>query len=233
MPVLLGQALYLRMTVLNLPEPPGARSGVVGDGEPLRLLVIGDSSAAGVGVDTQDQALCGQLSQLLSEDVAVHFDLVAETGAKTGQTLGWLSGLPKQQYDFVVTALGVNDVTKGVSLRTWLRQQNQLIDHLSTQFGAKRIYVSGLPPMAQFPLLPQPLRWILGRQADRFDRNLEALTKQRSDCEMIRIDLGLDKSNMAADGFHPGPTVYAAWAKEIADRIKADLHLLDESKGAT
>ncbi len=52
-PLLVAQATRLRRTALELPEPRGARAGTIGRGTPvLRLLVAGDSSAAGVGART-------------------------------------------------------------------------------------------------------------------------------------------------------------------------------------
>ena len=49
-----------------LPEADGAREGVVGSGDAaLRLLVAGDSSAAGVGVARQEQAVVGHLARAL------------------------------------------------------------------------------------------------------------------------------------------------------------------------
>ncbi|HEY0887682.1 MAG TPA: SGNH/GDSL hydrolase family protein, partial [Ramlibacter sp.] len=66
-PVLLRQGRAVRRTALRLPEPPGPRQGVAGEGElRLRLLVVGDSSAAGVGLQHQSQALALPLAQLLS-----------------------------------------------------------------------------------------------------------------------------------------------------------------------
>jgi lysophospholipase L1-like esterase len=232
LPVLLGQAVFVRKRYIALPEPTGDRAGTIGQGPPLRLLILGDSSAAGVGVQRQEQALLGQLTAHLAPYTTVEYSLIAVTGAKTSDVLGWLDTLTEGQYDVVVTALGVNDVTKGVSLRRWLHQQTALFDQLSTRFGARRIVVSGLPPMGQFPLLPHPLRWVLGRQAARFDRHLHTLVASRPECSAARIDLGLDETNMSEDGFHPGPVVYAVWAKEIAQIILTDLELLDGAQGA-
>ena len=47
-PVLLFQAVQLRRRALRLPEADGPRDGIAGDGPVLRILIIGDSSAAGV-----------------------------------------------------------------------------------------------------------------------------------------------------------------------------------------
>lgn len=227
LPVLLGQAAYVRSRVLELPEPEGPRRGAVGDGPPLRLLVIGDSSAVGVGVQTQDQALLGGVSRRLSHIARVEFDLVARVGAKTTEAVRWLDDLPRDRYDVVITALGVNDVTKATPLTRWLSLQRQLMQRLETDFGAKRIIVSGLPPMGQFPLLPQPLRWAMGQRAMWFDKHLHRLVNKRPGCTPVTIDLGLDDTNMSPDGFHPGPAVYAAWADEVAAAVLADTALLD------
>ncbi|PXW72604.1 lysophospholipase L1-like esterase [Loktanella sp. PT4BL] len=232
LPVLLGQAVFVRKRYIALPEPTGDRTGTIGQGPPLRLLILGDSSAVGVGVARQEQALLGQLTTHLAPHATVTYHLHAVTGAKTSDVLAWLDTLQEGPYDVAVTALGVNDVTKAVSLGRWQRQQTALLDRLTTQCGARKIVVSGLPPMGQFPLLPHPLRWVLGRQAARFDRHLHALVVARPACTMARIDLGLDKTNMSEDGFHPGPAVYAAWAKEIAQIILADRELLDGARGA-
>ena len=231
MPVLLAQALYLRRTVLRLPEPPGPRNGTLGAGPPLRLLILGDSSAAGVGVTHQDEALRGQLVALLAPHATVEFKVLAVTGARTGDVLQWLDALPSVEFDVVVVALGGNDVTKGVSLRRWLRQQARLLDRLVQDFGAQYVAVSGLPPMRDFPLLPQPLRWVLGRQAERFDRALHRMVQKRVDSSLITIDLRLGAHNMSRDGFHPGPDVYAAWAEAVAGQILARPGLLDARDG--
>ncbi|NIP82235.1 MAG: SGNH/GDSL hydrolase family protein, partial [Gemmatimonadetes bacterium] len=51
-PILVAQGLFVRWRTTRLPEPPGDREGVTGAGPPLRLLVAGDSAAAGVGAST-------------------------------------------------------------------------------------------------------------------------------------------------------------------------------------
>ncbi len=53
----------MRLTVLRLPEAHGERSGCCGNGNELNLLIIGDSAAAGVGVDEQSEALASQLAE--------------------------------------------------------------------------------------------------------------------------------------------------------------------------
>ena len=226
-PVLIGQALSTKSRAQMLPVPDGRRSGLIGAGPPLRLLIVGDSSAAGVGVTSQSQALLGQVTAGLADDFEVKFDLVAESGARTGDVLGWLPGLPSAGYDVVVTALGVNDVTKGTTLAQFLARQERLIDYALDVFGARLVIVSGLPPVHQFPLLPNPLRWVLGRQARRFDTRLCRMVATKPLARALDLEMDMDVSNMSADGFHPGPVVYARWAQRVVATIKANQAQLD------
>jgi lysophospholipase L1-like esterase len=218
LPVLIAQALQVRRKALRLPEAAGPRDGVAGKGPVLRLLIAGDSSAAGVGVATQDQALAGRLVAAFE----VHWRLEARTGADTAETLHRLAGLDGA-FDVVVSALGVNDVTGLVHGRVWMERQRLLSALARERFGARLIVTSGLPPMGRFPLLPQPLRWVLGRQAARFDAGLANLAAAAPDIAHVRFDLALSAADMAEDGYHPGAAIYAEWAKVVAGAIRARL----------
>jgi len=218
-PLLIGQALWVRHRALILPEPTGARSGQTGTGAQLRLLIVGDSSAAGVGAQTQADALSGQLLKHLAPRFSVDWHLIAQTGATTASTLEHLSALPGQPFDLVIVALGVNDITHGATLRRWLAHQNALLDMLTGRFAAQHVLVCGIPPLAHFPLLPQPLRWILGRQSQRYDRALAVQMGARTDATHLPFNLPFDPAKMAPDGFHPGPPAYALWGRALAQHV--------------
>jgi hypothetical protein len=79
-PLLWLQARHVRRVTPRLPEPPGCRTGIAGSGTLIRLLVAGDSGAAGVGAPTQDQALCGQLVRRLSRHHTVAWCVMAVNG---------------------------------------------------------------------------------------------------------------------------------------------------------
>jgi len=219
-PVLLAQGRHVRRAVPALPEPDGPREGEAGSGKALRLLVLGDSAAAGVGAQTQDEALSGQLAVALAPTFRLHWKLLAFTGATTADMLQRLRAEPAAQFDAVVTSLGVNDVTGRVSLAAWRRAQQELIAVLQSRFGVRHILLSSLPPMHRFPALPQPLRWYVGSRARDFDRVLARVAASRPGCEFLALGHEMmDASAMAGDGFHPGPPIYALWAREATRRI--------------
>ena len=219
-PLLLLQGRHVRRVTPRLPEAAGERQGEIGQGPPLRLLIAGDSAAAGVGAELQAQALSGQLAQLLAKDFRVSWTLVATTGHTTAQALQQLRELPPATYDVVVTSLGVNDLTGRTSAGLWLQQQAQLVSLLREQFQAKHILLSALPPMHVFPALPQPLRWYMGAQAQRYNRGLQTWARQHADCEFLAADFPTNLELMASDGFHPGPGAYAVWAEKLAASIR-------------
>jgi lysophospholipase L1-like esterase len=218
-PILVIQGLFVRLTVQKLPEAPGPRAGQVGNGPPIRVLIAGDSAAAGVGADSQTKALSGRLAAHLAPAFTVSWKLIAQNGNTTADTFHWLQRHPPEPFDIAITSLGVNDITSGVSLDVWLKRQERIVALLRQKFGVTHLLLSAIPPMHLFPALPHPLRWVIGSQARRFNRALEKWTRTQPDCGFLRLSGSLDATYMAPDGFHPGPRVYELWGKTAAEAI--------------
>lgn len=219
LPVLAVQGHSVRRNARLLPEPEGPREGREGRGPRLRLLIAGDSSAAGVGAGTQKQALSGQLVSLLAKHHTVEWRMEAATGYTTQDTIDRLQRL-KDQFDVVVTALGVNDVTRAVTAQRFEDQQSRLLALLTGQIGARNVIVTAVPQMARFPALPQPLAWVLGQQAARLDRGLQKVAAGFPQVYHLSLNLPDDPSLAAPDGYHPSPKTYAIWAAEITRLIR-------------
>ncbi len=224
-PLLLAQGLVARSKTPLLPEPPGERVGSRGAGRSIRVLITGDSAAAGVGAPHQEQALLGQLVTRLAPSCRVAWRLVAKTGATTSSTCASLAALNQEHFDVAVTSLGVNDVTGGATVSRWRSEQARLRALLRDRFKTRLIVVSGLPPGPLFPALPQPLRWHLGKRARQLNRSLQADVQQEADCAFVSLDVDGDPAMMASDGFHPGPPIYALWANQVSAEINENFGL--------
>ncbi|HET9455615.1 MAG TPA: SGNH/GDSL hydrolase family protein [Gemmatimonadaceae bacterium] len=223
-PVFALQGRYVRRVTPRLPEPPGPRTGVRGDGPALRLLIVGDSAAAGVGAASQDEALSGRLVDELAPTFRVSWMVVARTGATTGGTARYLARRPADEcdaFDVAVLSLGGNDVMGRRPLRRWLEDMGDVTAFLRERFAVRHILISGLPPIHAFTALPQPLRWYLGARARRFDRALAAWARSQSDCEHLPLELTNGAGLLATDGLHPGPRLYERWSTELARRVRA------------
>lgn len=220
-PLLLAQARRVRRAALRLPEAAGAREGLCADdavaGAGLRLFILGDSSAAGVGVATQDEALSGQLARRLVERCGrpVAWRLAARTGSALTDLPGLLQahGGPA---DLALVVVGVNDVTGQTALRAWRAGLATLHHALLARTGARAVLYSGLPPMHRFPLLPQPLRLYLGGQARRLDAALAAFAQEAGAHHVPLPDLG-DRTLIAEDGFHPSAAGVRLWVASLAE----------------
>ena len=220
-PLLIWQGRQVRRVTPQLPAPPGERTGRIGAGRPLRLLILGDSAAAGVGAVSQSEALSGQLAQRLGATSELHWRLIAQTGHRARDVLRELAQAAGESYDVALLSIGVNDVTALASARTFARDANALVDRLTADHGVRLVVLSGLPPMGEFPALPQPLRWRLGAQARQLDRQLAELAQRHPLCVHLPFGPLPDPSVMASDGFHPGPAAYALWAQAASERIGA------------
>lgn len=229
-PVIVPQGIWTNLRVPTLPEPPGARQGRAGEGPTLRLLVTGDSAAAGVGAPHQDDALLGQLVLRLADRYRVEYELLAKTGFTTADILRRLDAIPASGYDVALTSLGVNDVLAMTGRAAWLARQQQLRSVLREKFGVQLLLISGLPPVHSFPALPQPLRWHLGNRATQFNDDLAAAIAGDAGAHLVNLRFHADTHMMASDGFHPGPPIYAEWAARAARIIRAQVGSSDEPR---
>ena len=204
-PLLLAQGLYTRRVTPKLPEAEGDRQGEAGSGDVLRLLIVGDSAAAGVGAATQGEALSGRLVARLADDYQLSWKLWAHSGLDSQGLLELLEQHAPEPFDVALLSIGVNDVTSSLTLDQWLARQRRLMALLCDKYAVRQIVVSPLPPMHLFPALPQPLRWFLGFRARRFNAHLADLAACLDQCTMLTTPLAPEPGLMASDGFHPGP----------------------------
>ncbi|MDO5541764.1 MAG: SGNH/GDSL hydrolase family protein [Acinetobacter sp.] len=221
-PALVIQGSRVKKNTIRLPEAEGAREGITGQGQTLSLLILGDSAAAGVGVAHQNDALLGAVISALQHQYQVHWRLEAQSGDTTSQVIQKTQKLENQKYDVVVTSVGVNDVTRLMSVQTWIKQQQHFYQLIQAKFQPELIIATGVPPMHLFPALPNPLSWLFGQYAKQMNLQLEKMIAQQEDMKWIEYDIQKYQSmnlEMAKDGFHPSKEIYQIWGKEVADRI--------------
>ncbi len=219
-PILLAQGIYVRLVTPKLPEPSGARCGTEGKGKSLRLFILGDSAAAGVGADTQSCALSGQLVSMLSSHYYLSWRLMAKTGHRALDVIHHVESADPEIFDVAVVSVGVNDVIGGTSLKKWQDLLARLCKLLKLKFGIQIVLLSSIPPMHAFPALPTPLRWYVGKRAASLNRAMNDWTKMQDGCEFVQPSFPLTKEFIASDGFHPSPAAYKIWAEIMAGVIR-------------
>ena len=222
-PILIMQGRYVRRVTPRLPEAKGPRSGVSGRGPKTRLLIVGDSAAAGVGVNRQEQALSGRLVSSLGSTHEVTWKMLAKSGYASGEVLDRLKSTKEEAFDFVLVSLGVNDTTARTRSDEWANNLLKIIALLKSKFCARRILFSSVPPMHRFVALPQPLRWWLGERAKKLNNSMKAIVKNDDACLFVSVTFPIQQAYLAKDGFHPGEMAYALWGAQVTKMIQAEL----------
>lgn len=225
LPLLLAQGRRTRARTPRLPEAPGARCGVVqaaAGGPPLRVLCVGESPVAGVGVAHQEEAIGAQLAQALAERSgrAVQWHACGRNGATVRNALAeMVAQVPQAPVDILLVAFGVNDAVAFRRVGAWQRDILALIEQLRRRCTPRVVLLSGVPPMQAFPALPYPLRWVMGLKAAALDRGLQALARRHDWLHHVPLllDTRNDASLAAEDGYHPSAKGCRAWAGLLAD----------------
>lgn len=229
-PVLWLQATHVRRITPLMPAPPGRRAGISGCGPILRLLVAGDSGAAGAGAPTQDQALCGQLVRCLRQHHTVHWRVLAANGLNSPGLLLLLEAAPSTRFDVVVLSIGANDATALLSPLLWARWQNRLAELIDRRFRPALLVHSAVPPMHACLALPQPLRWFMGRWAHQMNQTLADMLPVQGHRVMHWHPETTTTVGMAVDGIHPSSAGYRAWAEELSRYVLARVARLSAAR---
>jgi len=237
--VLVGQVLIARLTIPGAEAPPPRCDGDYGDpasyaGEPLRLAVIGDSTAAGFGVRTRAETPGALLANGIA--TAAHRPVKMRCPAVVGSVSAWLPAQVETvleafegRLDLAVVFIGANDVTTGSLGAETVAHLAEAVTTLR-RAGAE-VVVATCPDLGTIrPILP-PLRWL----ARRWSRQLAAAqtvavvraggrTVSLGDLLGPSFDAAPD-TMFGADRYHPSAQGYAAAVEVVLPSALAALGL--------
>jgi len=225
LPVLFAQGRGVRRRTPRLPDAAGPKEGVVPGAEPaLRLLVIGESTVAGIGAATHQTALTGHVAAALARRTgrAVRWRAAGRSGANARQAAELVDALPDEAADAVVISLGVNDTLRFRTPARWARDVERLIAAVRGRVGPAPVLLSPVPPMHAFPALPQPLRSVLGARARLLDAALARLPSRLPGVGHVPTWVDAAPHLFCADGFHPSEAGYEV----IGGRLAAELEVM-------
>jgi lysophospholipase L1-like esterase len=219
-PVLVYQGTALRRRIPRLPEAADPAGIAVGRSPSIRLAVLGDSTAAGVGAKRHEDALAGMLAAAVAArtEREVSWRAVARSGVTSRTAQDLVPGLVDGDWrpDVVVVAVGVNDLKNLRPLRDWDHDIAALLAAIYDRAGGATVIVCGMAPVNRFPALPQPLRAVMALRARAMDHTLRrAAGPGHMPVSPQMIGTGF----FAADGFHPSSRGYRAWAAELAGPV--------------
>lgn len=226
--LLLAEAVLTARRGFLSAETAPAQDGAVGDGSmpELRLALLGDAMAAGVGVMRPDDTVGRQVAlRLARAGYRVQLSTVAVAGSRAADLGPQVSRAllrPGQSPTVAVVLIGAGDATHGSRL-------GAVREHLGLAVSRIRdahvpVVVGCCPDLGAAPCFPQPLRSVLGWRGRQVAAAEVAATEQAGG---VPVDLAAatggvfraDRGTFSEDGFHPSPDGYRLWAEALLPAI--------------
>lgn len=230
-PILYFQGKHIRKTIPRLPEAKQPYGSTGTGAQKIKLISIGESTIAGVGVATHAQGFTGHLAQAIAQATSstVDWQVTARSGYTARKVKDKL--LPKisaSSFDMIIIGLGGNDTFKLNSPKQWRRDIESLIDKLQVQFPDTPVVFCNVPPIRSFPAFTPVIKFVLGRQIDLLHEVLKKVVASKEGIwyieKRIKLEYWLEHfkekaytpQDFFSDGVHPSELTYKTWANETA-----------------
>lgn len=203
-------------------------------GDPLDLLLVGDSIAAGLGADRRKDTLGGRLAKGLAKRTgrAVRLRTAAVVGSESSQLAAQLATLPDGYApDLAVVVVGGNDVTHRVPVAESAAHLEAAVRELRGR-GAQ-VVVGTCPDLGALRPVPQPLR-ALGSRASRQLAAAQAVATVRAGGHAVSLArvvgpffISEPEEMFSLDRFHPSALGYRRTAAALLPSLLTALGLHD------
>lgn len=231
----LGVEIWLAVRRSYLPSAPAMKlGGSFGPrtGRPLTFVILGDSTAAGLGAGDPKHAYATDLARMLAK-TGRRVDLVAlgVSGARIHDVL--TEQVPeaiRADPDLVFVGIGANDVTHLTRLSSIESDTHAILQRLGS--AGATVVLAGPPDMRAKAWL-EPLRTLAGWRG----RQVASAMELAASDEGVPVVPLAQKTGpffaahpdtaYAADDFHPGPAGYEAWADAIFPVLERALQTSD------
>ncbi|MEL7427742.1 MAG: SGNH/GDSL hydrolase family protein [Bacteroidota bacterium] len=232
LPIMYLQGQRIRRTMPQLP-PATLPEGLVELGTKLptkRLIFLGESTVAGVGVKTHAEGFAGTMAQALAEGWQSNVDwrVYAQNGY-TARTVRkrLLPQIQEKEADWIVIGLGGNDAFGLNSPLHWRRELQQLIDELRLAFPTTPIAFANMPPIKIFPAFTPLMKQTIGNLVELLGDTLvevvQAYPQVYYNAERIELRTWEQRHGVSgrvedyfSDGVHPSLLTYQVWARDMA-----------------
>lgn len=234
LPIMYFQGKKIRKNTPKLPEAGNPQGYIKTAAEKtLKILAIGESTIAGIGVDFHANGFIGSLAKEISEKT--NSSILWRVYAKSGYTAKMVRKrivpeIEDSNADIIVIGLGGNDAFKLNSPEIWMVNINLLIKDLKIKFPQTPIYFTNMPPIREFPAFTKIIKFVIGNLVDILGKRLYNKVKNKKNVhfnnEIIKIDTWKERYKIEgdlitffSDGVHPSKLTYQIWGKDMATFI--------------
>ncbi len=185
------------------------------------LLIIGESTAAGMGATCPENSIGGRLFDEIGKD----FNIInyGKNGLKASQLETFLElVIPVQNASLhtVVILIGANDCFNLTPPQNFFHALKTFIGKLSDNYQVTDIILISIPPVNKFPAIPSSIKFLLGWHWYILNIEMKNLKKVFPTLMVKNMVKVFPDSFFSSDGIHPSDLGYASIAKEIASITK-------------
>jgi len=234
LPLLIFQGKRIKKETPRLPEAKNPKGFInSSSNKTFKLIALGESTIAGVGVDFHKNGFTGALAKEIAKqkDIAVLWRVYAKSGYTAKLVRKRL--LPKieeSNADAIIIGLGGNDAFKLNSPSLWIFQIVLLIKEVKKKFPKTPIYFTNMPPIKEFPAFTKTIKFIVGNLVEILGKKLHKRVRKKSNVhyneEIITLKKWKEKFTIKgdtniffSDGVHPSKISYQVWGKDMANFI--------------
>lgn len=234
LPIMYVQARIIKAKFPKLPEAEGVKGFVTKNiHKRLRILAIGESSIAGVGVETHEEGFTGTLARELSAflNATVEWKVYAKRGytaKKVEESI--VPQIVEKEVDLVVVGLGGNDTFQLNNPKRWKKDVQRLIQSLKEKFSDTPIVFINMPPIKELPAFTKLIKMVLGSLGEILAEELDKLVHHHKDTYYYsnritmmdwieRFNVPAENAIFFSDGVHPSKLAYQVWARDVAGFI--------------
>jgi lysophospholipase L1-like esterase len=210
---------YLRLAPDDeLFESAGARE------RDLHLVVIGDSTAVGVGAGSRRKSYPALLAERLGREVPVRLTVVGRPGLRWKHVPALVAEVTTIDPDIVLIGVGGNDAIHLTPLSDVRATVASVVDELQR---ARATVLVMLGPRFDSPAIPRPLRDLIAARCRAVNRAIVAAASAAGvrvvDTESVITDrFARDPIRLySEDLFHPSAAGYEVWAGAIEPHLEA------------
>ncbi len=224
--VIRAEAAVARRTIGEPTDLPPDPTGTYGryPGDVLRLVMLGDSSASGLGAGSPAHTPGALLAGGVARDLKrrVRLDVFAFVGARSADLDAQVAKALQTPADLAVIMVGTNDVTHGISPGDASRDLGRAVATLRA--AGALVVVGACPDLGAVKPLMQPLRTVASLLSRRMAA-AQAVTVVENDGIAVTLGTMLTKEFSqhahlwSADRFHPSPEGY----RRVSDAILPSL----------
>ncbi|MBU2103771.1 hypothetical protein KKD81_01270 [Patescibacteria group bacterium] len=190
------------------------------EGEGDAVLVLGDSTAVGIGARVPEESVAGLVAEYIG---AGSLENYARSGAEVKDLSEQITRAQRSEYRLILIQIGGNDIIRFHSAKETARELAEVLQELPT---SEKVVVISAGDVGGATLFPYPVRPFHTRLNKKFHAAFEEVVTAAGHTyvnfgkspatQKINND---PKTYLSADGLHPSSAGYKLWFEDIRPEL--------------